>query len=135
MGQVHPDLLEPFEINQEVWYAELNWDVILRKVHLEVKFEELSKYPWVRRDLALVVDLSVRFEHIRSLAFVVERKLLKSVNIFDVYMSDKLGEGKKSLAVSFILQDETKTLTDKQIEQVMEKLITAFEKKLGAVLR
>lgn len=135
LGQVHPALLESFEVEQEVFYAEINWDVVLKKVHLNVKFEELPKYPSVRRDLALVVDHSVRYEHIRSLAYVVERKLLKSVNIFDVYVSDKLGEGKKSLAVSFILQDETKTLTDKQIDQVMEKLISAFEKKLGAVLR
>jgi phenylalanyl-tRNA synthetase beta chain len=135
IGRVHPDLLAPFEIDQAVWYAELNWDVILRKVRLEVKFQELPKYPQVRRDLALVVDHSVRYEHIRSLAYMVERKLLKDVNIFDVYTSEKLGSGKKSLAVSFILQDENKTLTDKQIEQVMEKLVTAFEKKLGAVLR
>ncbi len=135
LGQVHPNLLESFEIEQDVFYAEINWDVVLKKVHLNVKFEELPKYPSVRRDLALVVDHSVRYEHIRSLAYVVERKLLKSVNIFDVYTSDKLGEGKKSLAVSFILQDETKTLTDKQIDQVMEKLISAYEKKLGAVLR
>ncbi len=135
MGQIHPELLAAFEISQEVWYAELNWDVILRKVQLTVKYQELTKYPQVRRDLALVVDLSVRYEHIRSLAYQVERKLLKEVNIFDVYTSDKLGTGKKSLAVSFILQDETKTLADKQIDQVMEKLIIAFEKKLGAVLR
>lgn len=135
MGQVHPGLLAPHEIDQAVWFAELNWDAILRKVQLNVKYQELAKYPLVRRDLALVVDHSVRYENIRSLAFMVERKLLKDVNIFDVYTSEKLGSGKKSLAVSFILQDENKTLTDKQIEQVMEKLITAYEKKMGAVLR
>lgn len=135
MGQVHPDLLAPFEIGQAVWFAELNWDVILRKVQLNVKYQELAKYPLVRRDLALVVDHSVRYEHIRSLAYLVERKLLKEVNLFDVYTSDKLGTDKKSLAVSFILQDENKTLTDKQIGQVMEKLISAFEQKFGAVLR
>ncbi|TSA38958.1 MAG: phenylalanine--tRNA ligase subunit beta [Porphyromonadaceae bacterium] len=135
MGQVHPGLLAPFEIGQAVWYAELNWDIILRKVQLNVKFQELAKYPLVRRDLALVVDNSIRYEHIRSLACLVERKLLKEVNIFDVYTSEKLGSDKKSLAVSFILQDENKTLTDKQIEQVMEKLRIAFEKQLGAVLR
>lgn len=135
MGQVHPDLLAQFETGQAVWYAELNWNVILRKVQLNVKYQELAKYPLVRRDLALVVDRSIRYEHIRTLAYLVERKLLKQVNIFDVYTSEKLGSDKKSLAVSFILQDENKTLTDKQIEQVMEKLVTAFEKKLGAVLR
>ncbi|MDD4645826.1 MAG: phenylalanine--tRNA ligase subunit beta [Bacteroidales bacterium] len=136
MGQVQPALLEKFEIGQTVWYAELNWDVILRKTHQEVKFEELAKYPQVRRDFALVVDSTVRYENIRSIAFQVERKMLKEVNLFDVYTSDeKLGAGKKSLAVSFILQDENKTLTDKQIEQVMDKLQKAFEKQLGAVLR
>lgn len=135
MGQVHPDILDQFEIIQPVWYAEINWDVVMRKVQLNVKFQELPKYPLVRRDLALVVDRSIHYEDIRSLAYVVERKLLKEVNIFDVYTSDKFGADKKSLAVSFILQDENKTLTDKQIEQVMEKLQTAFEKKLGAVLR
>ncbi len=135
MGQIHPTLLEPLDIAQEIWYAEINWDIVLKKVHLTVKFQEISKYPSVRRDLALVVDHAIRYEHIRSLAYQVERKLLTNVDIFDVYTSDKLGEGKKSLAISFILQDESKTLTDKQIEQVMEKLISAFEKKLGAVLR
>jgi phenylalanyl-tRNA synthetase beta chain len=135
IGQVHPDLLEKFEISQAVWYAEINWDLILKKVNLKVKFQELPKYPWVRRDLALVVDQSVHYADIRSLAYLVERKLLKEVDIFDVYASDKLGTDKKSLAISFILQDDSKTLTDKNIEQVMEKLISAFEKKLGAVLR
>lgn len=135
MGQIHPALLEPLEIGQDVWYAELNWDAILRRIQIKVKFQELAKYPLVRRDLALVVDHTVRYEHIRSLAYSTERKLLKEVNIFDVYASEKLGSDKKSLAVSFILQDESKTLTDQQIEQVMEKLIGAFEKKLGAVLR
>ncbi|MFA6128486.1 MAG: phenylalanine--tRNA ligase subunit beta [Bacteroidales bacterium] len=135
MGQIHPGLLEAFEIGQSVWFAEINWDVILGKASLSAKFQELPKYPLVRRDFALVVDQSVRYEDIRSLAYLVERKLLKDVNIFDVYTSDKLGQDKKSLAISFILQDENKTLTDKQIEQVMEKLQTAFEKKLGAVLR
>jgi len=135
LGQIHPGLLAPFDIDQPVWYAELNWDVLLRKVNLNVKFQDLVKYPPVRRDLALVVDHSIRYESIRALAFQVERKLLKEVNIFDVYTSEKLGTDKKSLAISFILQDESKTLTDKQIDQVMEKFVSAFEDKLGAVLR
>ncbi len=135
IGQIHPELLEPMDIGQPVWFAELSWDGILRKTKLAVKFGELAKYPQVRRDLALVVDHTVHYEQIRSLAFAVERKLLKDVNLFDVYLSDKLGAGKKSLAVSFILQDETKTLADKQIELVMEKLVKAYEQKLGAILR
>jgi phenylalanyl-tRNA synthetase beta chain len=135
MGLIHPDLLESMEIEQPVWFAEINWDVLLKMVKTSLKAQELAKYPIVRRDLALVLDSSVRYQEIRSLAFVVERKLLKEVSVFDVYTSDKLGEGKKSLAVSFYLQDENQTLTDKQIEQVMRKLISAFEDKLGAVLR
>ena len=80
-------------------------------------------------------DQSVKFEQVRSLSYLVERKLLKDVSVFDIYTSDKLGPAKKSIAVSFILQDENKTLTDKQIDQVMESLVSAFEKKLGALLR
>lgn len=135
MGQVHSDILARFEIDQPVWFAEVNWNEIFKKINLQVKFQELPKYPWVRRDLALVVDQSVKFEQVRDLAFLVERKLLKNVNLFDIYSSEKLGPDKKSLAVSFILQDENKTLTDKQIDQTMEGLISAFEKKLGATLR
>jgi phenylalanyl-tRNA synthetase beta chain len=134
-GQVHPTLTERFEIGQPVFYAEINWDELLRKTRMNVRFQELPKYPWVRRDLALVVDQSVKYEEIRSLAFMVERKLLKEVNLFDLYVHEKLGQGKKSLAVSFILLDESKTLTDKQIDHVMSGLISAFEKKLGAALR
>lgn len=135
IGQVQPDILATMEIDQPVWYAELHWDLLIKLSNLKVTFQELPRYPWVRRDLALVVDKSIRFEQVKSLAFMVERKLLKDVNLFDIYTSDKLGEGKKSLAVSFILQDENKTLTDKQIDQVMSALVSAYEKKLGAVLR
>jgi phenylalanyl-tRNA synthetase beta chain len=134
-GQVHPDITGKFEIDQPVWFAELNWDEILKRSKQQLKYQELPKYPWVRRDLALVVDRSVTYEQIRALAFMVERKLLKEVNLFDIYISDKLGSDKKSMAVSFILQDESKTLTDKQIDQVMSGLVTAFSKKLGASLR
>ena len=134
-GQVHPSIAEKFEISQPVFYAEINWDELLRKTRMNVRFQELPKYPSVRRDLALVVDQSVKYEEIRSLAFMVERKLLREVNLFDLYVHEKLGPGKKSLAVSFILLDESKTLTDKQIDHVMSGLISAFEKKLGAALR
>ena len=135
IGQVHPSLLESMEIGQTVWFAEINWNAVFQKARPTAKFAELPKYPQVRRDLALVLDSSVRYEQVRELAFQVERKLLREVNVFDVYVSDKLGAGKKSLAVSFILMDESKTLTDKQIDQVMEKLISAYRNKFGAVLR
>jgi len=135
LGQVNPGILVRFDLEEPVWFAEINWDYLLNLVNPQVKCQELPKYPWVRRDLALVVDRSVTYEQIRSLAFLVERKLIREINLFDVYQNEKLGSRKKSLAVSFILQDENKTLTDRQIDQVMEKLISAFEKKLGAVLR
>jgi phenylalanyl-tRNA synthetase beta chain len=134
-GEVQPSLTAAFDIDQPVWFAEINWDETLRKTRLQAKYQELPKYPWVRRDLALVVDRAVKYDEIRTLAFQVERKILKEVNLFDIYESDKLGTDKKSMAVSFILMDENKTLTDKQIDQVMSGLIAAFEKKLGATLR
>jgi phenylalanyl-tRNA synthetase beta chain len=135
MGMVHPDILERTDTEQTVWFAEINWDLLLAKASFQIRFQEMPRFPWVRRDLALVVDQTVGYDQIRSLAYQVERKLLKEVNVFDVYTSDKLGQGKKSLAVSFILQDETKTLTDKQIDQTMDHLIRAFQDRLGAGLR
>jgi len=95
----------------------------------------LPKFPSVKRDLALLLDTNVAFDELHNLAFQTERKLLKEVDLFDVYEGDKLPDGKKSYAVSFLLQDETKTLADKQIEKIMQKLQQTFEKNLNAVLR
>ena len=122
IGQIHPDILNRFDLIEPVWFAEINWDILLRKVNLQVKFQELPKYPWVRRDLALMVDQSVTYDQIRSLALLVERKLIREVNLFDVYVSDKLGPGKKSMAISFILQDENKTLIDNAIDSLMKNI-------------
>jgi len=134
-GQVSQNRLNHFEIETPVFYASFNWDLLLRFHDGSVHYEDLPKYPEVRRDLALIIDENVSFTAIQDLAFHVERKLLKSVNLFDVFQSDKLGSGMKSYAVSFVLQDERKTLTDKQIEKVMKGLVSAFEQKLGAKLR
>lgn len=101
----------------------------------KVQYSEISKYPEVKRDLALLLDVNVIFAEIEKIAFDTERKLLKSVNLFDVYEGKNLEAGKKSYAVSFILQDETKTLTDNQIDAIMKKLLGNFEGKLGAKLR
>jgi phenylalanyl-tRNA synthetase beta chain len=101
----------------------------------KVTFEELPRYPEVRRDLSMVLSKEVKFEQIRAVALKTERKLLKKINLFDVYEGDKIEQGKKSYAVSFFLQDLEKTLTDQEIEKIMEKLSGNLEKELGATLR
>ncbi|MGJ8761783.1 MAG: phenylalanine--tRNA ligase subunit beta [Polaribacter sp.] len=135
-GVVNQSILKEFGIKQEVLFADFNWDAILNVVgNKKVKVSELSKYQLVKRDLALLVDAKVAFKEVYNLAFQSERKLLKEVDLFDVYEGDKLPEGKKSYAVSFLLQDETKTLEDKEIDKIMQKLQQTFEKSLDAVLR
>ena len=124
------------DIDAEVYFADLNWNAILAELgDQKVRYTELAKFPEVKRDLALLLDKSVTFAEIEKIAFETERKLLKSVNLFDVYEGKNLEEGKKSYAVSFVLQDEAKTLTDGQIEPIMKKLQGNFETKLGAKLR
>lgn len=132
VGLIHPDILALTETEENVWFAEINWDLLLSKANFEIRVKELPRFPWVRRDLALVVDHQISYEQIRTLAFKTERKLLREVNVFDVYTSEKIGTDKKSLAVSFILQDENKTLTDKQIEETMGRLFRAFQEQFGA---
>lgn len=135
-GKVSRKLQKQFDIENPVFYADINWDVLLSehsKAH--VSFSEIGRYPEVRRDLALLIDKSVQFTQIEALAYKTERKLLKRVSLFDVYEGNKLPEGKKSYAVSFILQDDDKTLTDKQIEKTMSRLVEVYSQELGAVLR
>ncbi len=135
-GIVSPKIRKMMDIDAEVYFADLNWNAILAELgDQKVRYTELAKFPEVKRDLALLLDKSVSFAEIEKIAFETERKLLKSVNLFDVYEGKNLEEGKKSYAVSFVLQDETKTLTDGQIEPIMKKLQGNFETKLGAKLR
>ena len=135
-GIVSPKIRKMMDIDAEVYFADLNWNAILAELgDQKVRYTELAKFPEVKRDLALLLDKSVTFAEIEKIAFDTERKLLKSVNLFDVYEGKNLEEGKKSYAVSFVLQDETKTLTDGQIEPIMKKLQGNFETKLGAKLR
>ena len=123
-------------VKNEVFVADINWDLMIQLVpHHDVQYVPVSKFPSVRRDLALVVDKNIHFDNLKKLAFHTEKKLLKSVGIFDIYEGDKVPEGKKSYALSFILQDENKTLTDKIIDKTMRRLQQAFEKELGATLR
>lgn len=129
-------VLKQFDINQPVFYADLLWSEVMQQArNFKMNFKELPKYPEVRRDLALLVDTGVTFAQLRELAFQTERHLLKRVSLFDVYEGKNLLIGKKSYALSFILQDENKTLEDKQIDGVMQRLQKAYQDKLGAVLR
>ena len=135
-GIVKNPILKSFGISQDVLFADFNWDNILEVAKRNsITFKDIPKYPKVRRDFALLIDNNVSFESIYTLAKQSEKKLLKEVNLFDVYQGSKLPKGKKSYAVSFTIQDENKTLTDKQIDKIMNKLQASFEKQLGAVLR
>jgi phenylalanyl-tRNA synthetase beta chain len=135
-GIVKKQILKAFGISQDVLFADFNWDKVLDAAqHNAIKFKDIPKYPKVRRDFALLLDDNVTFESIYTIAKQSERKLLKNVNLFDVYQGKNLPKGKKSYAVSFTLQDEHKTLTDKQIDKIMNKLQASFEKQLGAELR
>ena len=135
-GVVKRTVLKEFGIKQEVLFADFNWDTILKLTgNKNIKVSELAKFPAVKRDLALLIDTKTEFKEIYNLAFQSEKNVLKEVDLFDVYEGDKLPEGKKSYAVSFLLQDETKTLADKQIDKIMQKLQQTFEKNLDAVLR
>ncbi|WP_088341306.1 phenylalanine--tRNA ligase subunit beta [Robiginitalea sediminis] len=137
LGVVHPDFTKPFEIRQEVVYANLKWSDLIELAHAKtaLRFSELPKFPEVRRDFALMLGSERSFSEIYELAYRTERNLLKEVQLFDVYTGDKLPEGKKSYAVSFTLQDASKTLTDKKIDGVMDRLRKTFEAELGAELR
>lgn len=134
-GSVKRKLLKMFDIENEVFYAVFNWGALLEKYNDTVKFTEIVKYPEVRRDLALLIDKNVSYSQLRLLAFKTEKKLLKNVNIFDVYEGKNIETGKKSYALSFYLQDDDKTLTDKQIEKIMRNLAQVFEKEVNAKIR
>jgi phenylalanyl-tRNA synthetase beta chain len=136
LGIVAKKWLKKFDLENPVYFADFNWDnvLILHKRH-KVIFEELPKFPAVRRDLALLIDKAVKFEQIKETAYKVERKILREVDLFDVYEGKGVPEGKKSYAVSFILRDDKGTLNDKLIEKTMQKLVDTFNRELGAVLR
>ncbi|NDP19683.1 MAG: phenylalanine--tRNA ligase subunit beta [Paludibacter sp.] len=135
-GIVHPKIRKMMDIDVEVYFADINWNSVLSELdNNNVKYSEISKFPEVKRDLALLLDKNVVFAEIEKIAFETERKLLKKVTLFDVYEGKNLEAGKKSYAVSFVLQDDSKTLTDSQIESIMKKLQVNFETKLGAKLR
>jgi len=135
LGVVKKPILKHFSIKQEVFFADFNWAAILKTISTKIKYSEIPKYPEVRRDLALLIDESVSYESIYNLARQTEKSLLKKIDLFDVYQGEKLPQGKKSYALSFSIQDSTKTLTDEQIDKIMNTLQKNFETELGAVLR
>ena len=136
-GKVQPKICKKMGIRSDVFYADFNWDALLQAAKKQsFSFAELNKFPTVRRDLALVIGKSVKFADIAALAKKVGKKLLKDINLFDVFEDEtKLGEGKKSYAISFTFEDPTRTLQDKEVDTVVTELIANFESKLGAVIR
>lgn len=135
-GLVNPLLLQKADVDGDVFYADFDWEMIGKATRKNrITYQEVPKFPAVRRDLSLLIDTEVTFATLKEIAEKSERKLLKSVSVFDVYKGDKLPEGKKSYALQFVLQDEEKTLNDKQIDAIVKKLIYNFEKETGAEVR
>jgi phenylalanyl-tRNA synthetase beta chain len=135
-GKLDKKLCKAFGVKSDVYAADFDWDLILELAgYTKIKYQEVSKFPEVRRDLSLLVDKSVTFDELSKIAKQADNKILKSVNLFDVYEGDKLPEGKKSYALSFIMADDTKTLTDKYVDKVMDKLMSSFTEKAGAEIR
>ncbi|MGB3464070.1 MAG: phenylalanine--tRNA ligase subunit beta, partial [Cyclobacteriaceae bacterium] len=135
LGKLSENTTSQCGVKQEVFYAEFNWEYLISKYQISIEYKPIPKFPEVKRDLSLILDKSVTFEEVRKLALQTERKLLKRLDVFSVYEGEKIGTEKKSYAISFILQDLSKTLTDKQIDKTMNQLIRAFEEKIGAIIR
>lgn len=135
-GVVTKKLLKAFDIDNEVYYADFDWKELMKAIRsVKISYKEISKFPAVKRDLALLLDKNVQFAEIEKIAYETEKKLLKEVELFDVYEGKNLEAGKKSYAVSFLLQDESQTLNDKMIDKIMSKLVKNLEEKLNAKLR
>lgn len=136
MGIIASKWMKMFDLKNDVYYLEMDFGALMKGLRKhKITVQELAKYPDVRRDLALLLDRSVTFAQLRKVAFGAERKLLKRVSLFDVYEGNKLPEGKKSYALSFILSDPEKTLVDQVIDKAMNTLIREFERQLGAQVR
>ncbi|MDQ6478017.1 phenylalanine--tRNA ligase subunit beta [Dyadobacter sp. LHD-138] len=133
-GLLKSAITKKADVKAPVFFADFDWDYLLKQYNSAVEFKEVSRFPEVRRDLSLVVEKKITFEELRQIAYKTEKQLLRSVNVFDVYEGANL-EGKKSYSISFILQDDQQTLTDKVIDKSMQKLIATYERELGAVIR
>ena len=136
MGWVKPAISTSYDIKDDVFFVDINWSALLHLARkTRIQYQEVPKYPSVKRDFALLLDEQITFKEIHDLALQTERNLLKEVTLFDVYTGKNLPEGKKSYAISFTLQDSSKTLTDKQIDKIMSRLEQVYNQKLGASLR
>jgi phenylalanyl-tRNA synthetase beta chain len=135
IGQVQANLLKIADLKSAVWYAELDWDWLVANYRNETTYQEISKFPEVKRDLSLILDKKITYQEIEKKAFELEKKWLKRMNVFSVFEGEQIGEGKKSYAISFFLQDDTQTLTDTQIDKTMQKLMEGFKSAFGAVIR
>ncbi len=134
-GKLSRELLKHMEIEEDVWHAWFDWDYLLKQSGKTINYTAISKFPEVRRDLSLVLDKQVTFDQIKDIAEKNDNRLLRSINVFDVYEGDSVGENKKAYAVKFILQDQHKTLNEKTIDKTMDRLMQSFEKELGAIIR
>jgi phenylalanyl-tRNA synthetase beta chain len=134
-GMLKSSLTKPHGVKQEIFYADFNWDLLLRYTNDNIIVERVSRFPEVRRDLSLVIEKTVQYKDILALAQKTERKFIKEVNVFDLYEGPNLGKDKKAYSVKFILEDKEKTLTDKVIDKTMNKLMKAYENELGAIIR
>lgn len=135
VGTVQAAVLKKMDIKQEVWFADIDIDLVLKAYKKEYKFTEVPKYPEVRRDLSLVLDKKISFTEVKELAFKTDKELIKNVNVFDIYEGDKIEAGKKSYSVSFAMQHSDRTLTEDEIQRTFNKLIENYESKLGALIR
>ena len=135
IGKIAPNVSQYFDIKYDVFYGEIDWDHLVKKAENTVSFKKISKYPEVRRDLSLIIKKNVTYDKIKQIAQSTERKLLSKINVFNIYQGDKIGNENKAYAIAFYLQDQEKTLNDKQIDKIMSKLISRFENELNAVIR
>ncbi len=135
IGKVSENILEYFEIEKEVFSAQIDWDFVIQNASRDILYRAISKYPEVKRDLSLVLDKSISYKEVEKIAFQSEKKLLNRINLFSVFEGKQIGEGKKAYAAAFYLQDKEKTLTDKQIDKCMDRLMSQFEEKLNAIIR
>lgn len=135
LGKLSKKVLKFSGLKQDVFYATIDWDLLLQSVNTNIQFETVSKYPAVKRDLSLVVDANVSYNEIKNISLKQAQYLISNIDVFDVYQGDKIEEGKKAYALTFTLEDKTKTLTDKIIDKTMKKLMSAFENEIGAVIR
>ncbi|HEU4634119.1 MAG TPA: phenylalanine--tRNA ligase subunit beta, partial [Flavisolibacter sp.] len=135
LGRVQNSLASKFDIKQPVFFADIYWDVLLKYAGKQVQFKEISKYPSVERDLALIVPKSMKYQQVKEQLSKLRLNKLQDVKLFDVFESEKFGAGKKSMAVNFTFMDEEKTLTDKEIDSWMNKIMATLEKELNAEIR